>query len=105
MTGVRLNTVAVGVPTQAFDFRYHVSVERSVPVLTEFSARLLRVVGAVTRDELKGYFGLEDREVSELLKILRTENIIAEQDEQIVLSGYAQGRFDASSDGIPRFTS
>lgn len=105
MNGVRLNTIAVGVPTQAFDFRYHVSVERSVPVLTEFAARLLRVVGAVTRDELKGYFGLEDREVSELLKILRAENIIVEQDEQIQLSGYAQGRFDASSDGIPRFTS
>jgi len=105
MTGVRLNTIAVGVPTQAFDFRYHVSVERSVPVLTEFSARLLRVVGAVTRDELKGYFGLEDREVSELLKILRAENIIVEHDERIALSGYAQGRFDASSDGVPRFTS
>lgn len=41
----RFNTVAVAIPAQLFNVRCHVSIDRQVPVMTDFAVRLLHLSG------------------------------------------------------------
>ncbi len=36
----RFNTVAVAIPAQLFNVRCHVTIDRQVPVMTDFAVRL-----------------------------------------------------------------
>lgn len=99
----RFNTVAVGIPAQQFLVRCHVSVERQVPVMTEFAVRLLHLSGPMDLEAVRGYFGLTGRELADLLDILRAEGLVEELDGRLALTSYAQARFVGSSDGLPRF--
>jgi hypothetical protein len=104
MAKLHFNTVAIGVPAQRFDVRCHVSLERTIPVMTEFAIRLLNTVGAMTVDEMASYFGLSPFEVRELVAGLESENLVSVSGEELELSGYAKARFEASADHHPRFT-
>ena len=100
----RFNTVAVAIPAQQFLVRCHVSVERQVPVMTEFAVRLLRLTGPLEVDALAAYFGLSGREVGDFLDLLRVEGLVEDDDGKLVLTSYAEARFGSSEDGLPRFT-
>ena len=104
MGKLHFNTVAVGVPAQRFDIRCHVSLERTIPVMTEFAIRLLNTVGQMTMEEMAGYFGLSAFETRELVATLESEDLVRVSDEELQLSSYAKARFDASTDHHPRFT-
>lgn len=101
----RFNSITVAIPAQKFDIRCHVSLERSVPVMTEFAIRLLHIVGAMTLEQVRDYFGLDNHEVRELIGILKAENLIDEECDTLCLSSYAMTRFESSTDEAPRFTS
>lgn len=100
----RFNTVAVAIPAQQFLVRCHVSVERQVPVMTEFAVRLLRLTGPLEVEALAAYFGLSGREVGDFLDLLRVEGLLEDDDGKLVLTSYADARFGSSDDGLPRFT-
>lgn len=100
----RFNTVAVAIPAQQFLVRCHVSVERQVPVMTEFAVRLLRLTGPLEVEALAAYFGLSGREVSDFLDLLRIEGLVEDEDGKLVLTSYAEARFGSSEDELPRFT-
>ncbi|RZU47147.1 hypothetical protein EV700_1540 [Fluviicoccus keumensis] len=99
----RFNTVAVAIPAQQFLIRCHVSVERQVPVMTEFAVRLLHLAGSLGVESLGAYFGLKGKEVNDLLDLLRVEGLIEEVDGKLTLTSYAEARFVSSGDGLPRF--
>ncbi len=100
----RFNTVAVAIPAQLFNVRCHVSIDRQVPVMTDFAVRLLHLSGPLDVGVLREYFGLSASEVRDLLELLREEGLIGETNGRISLTSYAESRFAASSDGLPRFT-
>ncbi|WP_439672915.1 Piwi domain-containing protein (plasmid) [Cupriavidus necator] len=100
----RFNTVAVAIPAQLFNVRCHVSIDRQVPVMTDFAVRLLHLSGPLEVDALRDYFGLSPSELRDLLELLREEGLVAEANGRISLTSYAEARFTASSDGLPRFT-
>jgi len=100
----RFNTIAVAIPAQQFRVRCHVSVERQVPVMTEFAVRLLRLTGPLDVGALAAYFALSGREVGDFLDLLRVEGLVEDDDGKLVLTSYAEARFGNSEDGLPRFT-
>ncbi|MGV7209349.1 hypothetical protein ACLB1G_16000 [Oxalobacteraceae bacterium A2-2] len=100
----RFNTVAVAIPAQQFLVRCHVSVERQVPVMTEFAVRLLRLTGPLEVEVLAAYFELSGREVGDFLDLLRVEGLVEDEDGKLVLTSYAEARFGSTEDGVPRFT-
>lgn len=100
----RFNTVAVAIPAQQFLVRCHVSIERQVPVMTEFAVRLLNLAGSMEVEAVREYFGLRGKELTDLLDILRGEGLIEESEGKLSLTSYAQARFVGSNDGLPRFT-
>lgn len=104
MTRKRFNTVTVAIPAQSFDIRSHVALERSVPVMTEFAIRLLHTVGPMGLESIRDYFGLQGKEVRQLLNQLNAENLIRDHDGLVSLSDYALIRFESSQGSSPRFT-
>lgn len=100
----RFNTVAVAIPAQQFLVRCHVSVERQVPVMTEFAVRLLHLTGPLELEALAAYFGLNGREVGDFLDLLRVEGLVEDEDGKLLLTSYAEARFSSLENGLPRFT-
>ena len=100
----RFNTVAIGFPAQQFLVRCHVSVERQVPVMTEFAVRLLQLTNRMDIDAFRTYFGLRGHEAQDLLDILRGEGLVEESEGKLSLTSYAIARFVGTDDGLPRFT-
>lgn len=100
----RFNTVAVAIPAQLFNVRCHVSIDRQVPVMTDFAVRLLHLTGPLDVGALREYFGLSASELRDLLEVLREEGLVSEANSRVSLTSYAESRFAASSDGMPRFT-
>lgn len=100
----RFNTVAVAIPAQLFNVRCHVSIDRQVPVMTDFAVRLLHLSGPLEVGALREYFGLSASELRDLLEVLREEGLVSEANDRVSLTSYAESRFAASSDGLPRFT-
>ena len=100
----RFNTIAVAIPAQQFHVRCHVSIERQVPVMTDFAVRLLHLTGSMEVGALREYFGLTGKELIDLLDLLRSEGLVEESGGRLSLTSYADARFVGSSDGLPRFT-
>jgi len=100
----RFNTVAVAIPAQQFHVRCHVSIERQVPVMTDFAVRLLHLTGPLEAGAMQEYFGLTGNELIDLLELLRAEGLVEESGDRFSLTSYASGRFVGSGDGLPRFT-
>lgn len=100
----RFNTVAIAIPAQQFHVRCHVSIERQVPVMTDFAVRLLHLSGPLEVGALRDYFGLTGKELIGLLDLLRGEGLVEESGGRLSLTSYAEARFVGSSDGLPRFT-
>ncbi len=100
----RFNTIAVAIPAQQFHVRCHVSIERQVPVMTDFSVRLLHLTGPLEASALREYFGLSGKELIDLLDLLRSEGLVEESGGRLSLTSYAEARFVGSSSGLPRFT-
>lgn len=100
----RFNTVAVAIPAQLFNVRCHVSIDRQVPVMTDFAVRLLHLSGPLEAGTLREYFGLSASELRDLLELLKEEGLVGDASGRISLTSYAESRFVASSDGLPRFT-
>ena len=100
----RFNTVAVAIPAQQFHVRCHVSIERQVPVMTDFAVRLLHLTGPLEINAMQEYFGLSSNQTIDLIDLLRSEGLVEESGGRYSLTSYAEGRFVGSSDDLPRFT-
>jgi hypothetical protein len=100
----RFNTVAVAIPAQQFHVRCHVSLERQVPVMTDFAVRLLHLTGPLELTAIQEYFGLSGSEAVDLLELLRSEGLVEGSSGRFALTSYAEARFVGSTDDLPRFT-
>ncbi|ABE46902.1 hypothetical protein [Polaromonas sp. JS666] len=100
----KFNSVALGVPAQQYYVRCHVSVERQVPVMTEFAVRLIHLAEKIEFEVFREYFGLAGHDANELVEVLKSEGLVQDFEGVLSLTTYALARFVASHDGVPRFT-
>ncbi len=100
----KFNSVALGVPAQQYYVRCHVSVERQVPVMTDFAVRLIHLAEKIEFEVFREYFGLAGHEANELVEVLKSEGLAQDSEGILSLTSYALARFVASNDGVPRFT-
>lgn len=100
----KFNSVALGVPAQQYYVRCHVSVERQVPVMTDFAVRLIHLAEKIDFEVFREYFGLAGHEANELVEVLKSEGLAQDSEGILSLTSYALARFVASDDGVPRFT-
>lgn len=100
----KFNSVALGVPAQQYYVRCHVSVERQVPVMTDFAVRLIHLAEKIEFEVFREYFGLAGHEANELVEVLKSEGLAQDFEGVLSLTSYALARFVASNDGVPRFT-
>lgn len=100
----KFNSVALGVPAQQYYVRCHVSVERQIPVMTEFAVRLIHLTEKIEFEVFREYFGLPGHEANELVGVLKSEGLVQDTEGVLSLTSYALARFVASQDGVPRFT-
>ena len=100
----KFNSVALGVPAQQYYVRCHVSVERQVPVMTDFAVRLIHLTEKIEFEVFREYFGLPGHEANELVGVLKSEGLVQDIEGVLSLTSYALARFVASQDGVPRFT-
>lgn len=100
----KFNSVALGIPAQQYYVRCHVSVERQVPVMTDFAVRLIHLAEKIEFEVFREYFGLVGHEANELIEVLKSEGLVQDLEGVLSLTSYALARFVASHDGVPRFT-
>ena len=101
---ILLNKVMFVLPARAFFIDYTVSEKRQLPVVKEFVVRLLYSTDGADPNILKKYFGFSDVEMNSILDDLLEESLVEWDDERVVLSQYASGKFEELGGRmIPRF--
>jgi len=103
-TPLEFNVVAFGLPGQTFEIDSHVTAEERLPVVTEFAVRLIHLCGGITRANFQAYFGLTDVEAASLIDGLISQHLVQTDDDLITTTAYAEEKFAASSDDLPRFS-
>ena len=94
--------VTFTLPAQRFAVTCAISVEETLPIVSEFSIRLVYSCGSVTPSQLQSFFGFSDREATIVIRSLLDERLVRWEDESITLTPYALGKFLESYDGVPR---
>jgi hypothetical protein len=103
---VELNRVIFGLPVRRFNFEAAVTVNESLPKVTEFALRLIRLCNGVSADELSGYFGFSANETRTAVEAMATQQLVRVDDDGLIrLTSYAEDKFTNSSDELPRFFS
>lgn len=95
--------ITFAIPAQSFGITCWISTEEALPVVTEFAVRMIHVCGALAPAQLQAFFGFTDKEVVAVVRTLEDEKLVHWEDDQLVLTHYALGRFLDSSDAVPRF--
>jgi len=99
------NKVTFGLPVESYRVDAYITRDERLPVVTEYVLRLLRICGSVTLSGLRNYFGFTDPEVLAVVESLTRQGLVEVSGEDLRLSGYANERFEESSnEDYPRFT-
>jgi hypothetical protein len=103
--GFEFNRVTFGLPIESYRVDAYITRDERLPVVTEYVLRLLRVCGSVTLAGLRNFFGFTDAEALAVVDSLNRQGLVEASGEDLLLSSYANERFDqSSSDDYPRFT-
>lgn len=95
--------ITFAIPAQSFGITCWISTEETLPVVTEFALRTAHVCGSLTPAQLQAFFGFSSKEVAAVIRTLEDEKLIRWDEDHLMLTPYALGRFLDSSDSIPRF--
>ncbi|PCJ88399.1 MAG: hypothetical protein COA54_03800 [Thiotrichaceae bacterium] len=100
-----INQVSFNLPCKAYVVDYSVSQKRQLPVVKEFVVRLLYSVGPCKPKLLSDFYGFNLDELTYVLNDLAEERLIEWNDESVVLTKYAQEKFEEIPGGkiVPRF--
>jgi len=100
---IDLDKITFLVPCQRFNIKCAVTKDERLPIVNEFVIRLLKITGKLTLDQIQKYFGFNEKEIHKVIQGLLTERLIAWQNDELVLTEYANSKFKFSNDGLPRF--
>lgn len=103
MKNILLNNITFALPTRQFVVTSSVTVNESLPKVTEFVLRLIRLCEGVSPEEVRGYFGFTGKETRLILESLRDQSLIHIEDGLVRLTDYAESKF-YTDDDLPRFS-
>ena len=100
---IPINTVTFALPARKFVIQSSVTVNESLPKVTEFALRLIRVCEDIEAEQFAQYFGFTDKETRLLLDSLVDQSLIQFDGASIRLTEYAESKF-YTDDDLPRFS-
>jgi len=98
-----VDEITFAIPAQSFAISCAISAEEALPVVTEFALRIAYVCGTLSPRQLQDFFGFSKKESDAVLQSLLDERLLQWSEEHLELTSYALGRFQDSSDNLPRF--
>ena len=100
---IPINTVTFALPARRFVIQSSVTVNESLPKVTEFALRLIRLCEDIEAEQFAQYFGFTDKETRLLLDSLADQSLIQYEGASIQLTEYAESKF-YTDDDLPRFS-
>lgn len=98
-----IDEITFAIPAQSFAIACSISAEEALPVVTEFALRIAFVCGTLSPSQIQDFFGFSKKETDAVIQALLNERLIQWSEDQLELTPYALGRFQDSSDNLPRF--
>lgn len=102
-TPIPLNVITFALPARQFLIHSSVTVNESLPKVTEFALRLIRLCEDIDAEQLSQYFGFTNKETRLLLESLVDQSLIEFDGTSIRLTPYAESKF-YTDDDLPRFS-
>lgn len=100
---LEVGEITFALPFQRFSISCAISAEETLPVVTEFSLRLIHACESLAPARLQSFFGFSEKELRSVIATLEDQRLATWQDDELTLTPYAKARFFDSPDGIPRF--
>jgi hypothetical protein len=98
-----IDEITFAIPAQSFAIACAISAEEALPVVTEFALRIAFVCGTLSPLQVQDFFGFSKKETDAVIQALLNERLIQWNEDLLELTPYALGRFQDSSDNLPRF--
>lgn len=102
-TPIPLNLITFALPARQFVIHSSVTVNESLPKVTEFALRLIRLCEDIEAEQLAQYFGFSNKETRLLLDSLVDQSLVEFDGASIRLTAYAESKF-YTDDDLPRFS-
>lgn len=102
-TPIPLNLITFALPARQFVIHSSVTVNESLPKVTEFALRLIRLCEDIEAEQLAQYFGFTRKETRLLLESLVDQSLVEFDGSSIRLTPYAESKF-YTDDDLPRFS-
>lgn len=102
-TPIPLNLITFALPARQFVIHSSVTVNESLPKVTEFALRLIRLCEDIEAEQLAQYFGFTIKETRLLLESLVDQSLVEFDGSSIRLTPYAESKF-YTDDDLPRFS-
>lgn len=94
--------VTFAIPAQKFAVTCAISTEETLPVVTEFSIRMIHACGTMGPEQLQTFFGFTEKETSAVIATLLDERLVRWDEDQLGLTPKALALFLESVDNVPR---
>lgn len=98
------NRITFGVPIETYRVDAFITRDERLPVVTEYILRLLKICNSLSLSALRDYFGFSDGEALSVIDSLKRQGLVDTSEDSIVLSNFANEKFEASGDEYPRFS-
>ncbi|MGP6191585.1 MAG: hypothetical protein ACLPSH_16275 [Vulcanimicrobiaceae bacterium] len=97
-----MDWLALGLPARRFRIRATVAYDTTVPLVTEFVLRLLRIAGDLRVRTLQAYFGFSNRETLVLLRDLVEDGLAEYHGDYVQLGPKGRAAFQHGESDDPR---
>jgi hypothetical protein len=94
--------VTFAIPTQKFAVTCAISTQETLPVVTEFSIRMIHACGTMSPEQLQSFFGFTEKETAAVIATLLDERLVRWDEDQLGLTPQALALFLESVDNVPR---
>lgn len=98
------NRITFGIPIESYRVDAFITRDERLPVVTEYVLRLLKICTSISLGSLRDYFGFSDGEAIAVIDSLKRQGLIETIEDSIILSNFANEKFEASGDEYPRFS-
>lgn len=94
--------VTFAIPAQKFSVTCAISTQETLPVVTEFSIRMIHACGTMSPEQLQAFFGFTEKETAAVIATLLDERLVRWDDDKLGLTPQALALFLESIDNVPR---
>lgn len=101
---LEFNRITFALPGRQFVVNASVTVNESLPKVTEFVLRLIRLCDGLEPEQIRAYFGFTNNETKIILDSLVDEQLVRIEDGIAKLTIYASDKFNETVDELPRFS-